>query len=339
MRTRIGINGLGSVGRTVLRALTERTDRCVEVVAVNDVASAPALAHLLRHDSSYGNWPAVTGADDQHLTIDGRAIRCLDEERTEELDWRSHGVDVVVETPRGLRGSETTHGHLTYGGARKTVLAVAGAAADVTVLAGLNDGVYNPARHDLVAVADARATCTAILLDVLDQAFGVEHALFTAVHGYTGEEHILDTPDPDLRRARSAVTNIIATESPIARHLVDLVPRFAGRVDGIAVHVPVPDAALVDLTARLGTRPAAADIDETFRAAADGPWKGLLRCTDEALVSGDVLGETTSCLLDRGLTSATGDLVRVVGWYDLRRSTAERIVDLVDLVARTLPPP
>jgi glyceraldehyde 3-phosphate dehydrogenase len=339
MRTRIGINGLGAVGRTVLRALNERTDRCVEVVAVNDVAPVPALAHLLRHDSTYGTWSAVAGAGDHHLRIDGRRIRCLSQARTEDLDWRRHGVDIVVETPRGLRGSETAHGHLTYGGARKTVLAMAGAAADVTVLGRLNDDVYDPARHDLVAVADAGTTCAATLLHVLDQAFGVEYAMVTTVCGYTGEEHVLDTPDPDLRWARSAVTNIIATGSPITRHLVQGLPGLAGRVDGLAVHVPVPDAALVDIAARLGARPAVADIDGSFRAAADGPLKGLLRCTDEPIVSGDVLGEAASCLLDRGLTSVRGDLVRVAGWYDRRWSVAERVVDLVELVARTLPPP
>ncbi len=334
MRTRIAINGLDTVGRTVLRVLSARADRPVDLVAVNDVGPTATLGYLIKHDSTYGECPVGIAVDGDDLLLDGRRLRCSHHRWADDLDWRRHGVDIVVETSRGFRAADEQCVHTQSGGARAAVLATADAPADVVVLPGVNDDDYDPSAHETVSAGDPAAHCAVPVLDALHRAFGVENAALVAVQGFTGDEHILDTPDPDIRRARSAVGNLVVTGTPTARTVSAVLPALAGRLTAVAVHVPVADAASLAFTVRLRDRAPAGAVNEAVRAAADGPLKGLVRYADEPVVSSDVRGEAASCVLDAGLTAVTGDLVTLVGWFDPRWAYAHRVVDLVELVAR-----
>ncbi|MCX6462039.1 MAG: type I glyceraldehyde-3-phosphate dehydrogenase, partial [Pseudonocardiales bacterium] len=252
MRVRVGINGLGRIGRAVLRGIAERPDSPVEIAAVNDVAPLPTLVHLLRHDSTYGRWDAPLDHDDRHLRVGEHLVRVFDHARPEDLDWRLADVDVVVEATG--RFTDRAGVHLSRGGARKVVLTAPGkdrAAVDATVVMGLNDDEYLAEVHHVVSAASCTTTCAAPMADVLDRAFGVDQGLLTTVHSYTGDQNLLDAPHRDLRRARAAATNVIPTSTGAARAIGDVLPRLAGRIDGVSVRVPVADVSLVDLTVLL----------------------------------------------------------------------------------------
>ena len=338
MRVRVGINGLGRIGRAVLRGIVERPDSPVEIAAVDDVAPLPTLVHLLRHDSTYGRWDAPLDHDDRHLQIGEHLVRVFDHARPEDLDWRLADVDVVVEATG--RFTDRAGVHLSRGGARKVVLTAPGqtrSAVDATVVMGLNDDEYLAEEHHVVSAASCTTNCAAPMADVLDRSSGVHHGLLTTVHSYTGDQNLLDAPHRDLRRARAAATNMIPTSTGAARAIGDVLPRLAGRIDGVSVRVPVADVSLVDLTVRLAEPATAGQVNRAFATAADGRLKGVLRCSDEPLVSGDLRGDPASCVLDTALTTVRGDLVKVFGWYDNEWGYAQRVVDLVELVARTLP--
>ncbi|MBN9099886.1 MULTISPECIES: type I glyceraldehyde-3-phosphate dehydrogenase [unclassified Pseudonocardia] len=336
MHVRIGINGMGRIGRAVLRSVVQRPDSPVEVVAVNDIAPVATLAHLLRYDSTYGRWDVPIETDDDHLTVDGHLVRVLDHSRPEDVDWRALGVDVVVEATGRFRIRERVGAHLAHGGARKVVLTAPGE-VDVTVVLGVNDDEYSPHDHHIVSNASCTTNCAAPMVDVLHRSFGVRHGLLTTVHSYTGDQNLIDGPHRDLRRARSAATNIVPTSTGAARAITTIIPELDGRLDGVAVRVPVADVSLVDLTVQLAEPATVGQVNRAFATAAEGHLKGILRYTSDPIVSRDVLGDPASCVLDSGLTTVTGDLVKVFGWYDNEWGYAQRTVDLVEMVARTLP--
>jgi glyceraldehyde 3-phosphate dehydrogenase len=336
MKVRVGINGMGRIGRAVLRSIIERKEPGYEVIAVNDLAPAATVAHLLRHDSTYGAWsePVEVGGD--YLGIRDRQIYATQERDAARIPWGMLGVDIVVEATGLFRTREAAGGHLRAG-ARKVLTTAPGTEHDATIVMGINQDIYEPARHHLVSAASCTTNCAAPMVSVLHHAFGIEEGLLTTVHSYTGDQNLLDGPHKDLRRARSAAVNMIPTSTGAARAIGEVMPELFARLDGVAVRVPVTDASLVDLTVRLTEPATAAQINSAFARAADTTLKGILRYTTEPIVSQDVVGETASCLLDAGLTRAIGSTAKVFGWYDNEWGYAQRAVDLLDLMARTLP--
>lgn len=306
MRIRVGINGMGRIGRAVLRGVIERDDAAVEVVAVNDLTPVATLAHLLRYDSTYGRWPVDIEVDSENLSVGGRLVRVFGEPDPAALDWRSLGVDVVIEATGRFRTREQAAVHLARG-ARKVVLTSPGKDVDVTVVMGLNEDTYRAAEHDVVSNASCTTNCAAPMVHVLHEAFGIRRGLLTTVHSYTGDQNLLDGPHKDLRRARAAAVNMVPTSTGAARAISAIMPELAGRLDGIAVRVPVQDVSLVDLTVELAEEATVEQVNRAFAVAADGYLKGILRYTTDPIVSHDLVGDPASCVFDADLTTVTGE--------------------------------
>jgi glyceraldehyde 3-phosphate dehydrogenase len=331
MTTRIAINGLGRVGRTLLRQAVQSDD--LEVVGVNDLADPVTLRALLRRDSTYGPFPGEVDAGDDHLVVDGRRIPWSNAPTPAELPWGELAVDVAVECTGRFRTAESAGGHLEAG-ARKVVISAPGKGVDATVVMGINEDVYDPARHDIVSNASCTTNCVAPMVKVLHDAFGVEHGFMSTVHAYTGDQNLLDAPHKDLRRARSAAVNIIPTTTGAARAVGQVLPELDGRLDGVALRVPVVTGSLVDLAVLLDREVTADEVNAAFAAAAGSPGlAGRLRYEDEAFVSVDVIGDSASCVFDSSLTQAAGRFVKVFGWYDNEWGYVCRLAELVRLVA------
>ncbi len=333
MTIRVGINGFGRIGRTFVRRSLERGD--IEVVAVNDIADARTLAYLLEFDSVYGrlNVP-VTHAGDA-IVIDGRAVKVLSCRDPAQIDWGGLGADVVVESTGKFRGREQAALHLK-GGAKKVLLSAPGKGADLTVVVGVNDGDYDPQRHDVISNASCTTNCVAPMAKVLDDAFGLVRGFMTTVHAYTGDQMLIDGPHKDLRRARSAALSMVPTTTGAARTTGEVIPALAGRLDGVAVRVPVEDGSLTDLTAVLGRDITAAEVNAAFERAAAGPMAGIVAYSSDPLVSRDIIGDPASCVFDSGLTQAAGSLAKVFGWYDNEWGYTCRLADLAALVGAQL---
>ncbi|MES5824775.1 type I glyceraldehyde-3-phosphate dehydrogenase [Streptomyces sp. RG80] len=339
MTVRVGINGFGRIGRNYVRCVLERaetgTGTPVEVVAVNDITSPAALAHLLEFDSTYGRIGRTVEHDDTSLTVDGHHITVTAERDPAALAWGELGVDVVIESTGRFRSREDAGLHLK-GGARKVLLSVPGKAVDVTVVMGVNEGTYDPDEHHVISNASCTTNCVAPMVKVLDEAFGIDKGLMTTIHGYTNDQVVLDGPHKDLRRGRSAAVNIIPTSTGAARAVGLVLPELAGTLDGIAVRVPVEDGSLTDLAVVLDRAVTADEVNAAFREAADGPLKGILRVSDAPIVSRDIVGDPASCVLDAPLTQAHGELVKVFGWYDNEWGYTNRLLDLTEYVAARL---
>jgi glyceraldehyde 3-phosphate dehydrogenase len=335
MKVRVGINGMGRIGRAVLRGITERDEPGFEVVAVNDLAPTATIAHLLRHDSTFGAWAEEVEVHADWIGINDRQICATQQPHPDQIPWEMLGVDVVVEATGRFRTAEKAAGHLRAG-ARKVLLTAPGE-ADATIVMGLNQDIYEPTTHELISAASCTTNCAAPMAYVLHHAFGIEHGLLTTVHSYTGDQSLLDAPHEDLRRARSAAVNMIPTSTGAALAIGEVLPELFAKLDGVAVRVPVVDASLVDLTVKLTEPATAAQINSAFERAADGPLKGILRSTTDPIVSSDIIGDSASCVFDAGLTRVIGDTAKVFGWYDNEWGYAQRVIDLLDLVARTLP--
>ncbi|MGW7132421.1 type I glyceraldehyde-3-phosphate dehydrogenase [Streptomyces bobili] len=340
MTVRVGINGFGRIGRNYLRCVLERAETGsgtpVEVVAVNDITSPAALAHLLTYDSTYGRLGRTVEHDDSSLTVDGHRVAVSAERDPAALAWGDLGVDIVIESTGRFRTGEQAGGHLSAG-ARKVLLSVPGKDVDATVVMGVNEGTYDTRRHHVVSNASCTTNCVAPMVKVLDEYFGVVKGLMTTIHGYTNDQVVLDGPHKDLRRGRSAAVNIIPTSTGAARAVGLVLPELAGTLDGSAVRVPVEDGSLTDLTMVLDRPVTAQEINAAYREAADGPLKGILRVSDAPIVSRDVVGDPASCVFDAPLTQVHGDLVKVFGWYDNEWGYTNRLLDLTEYVAARLP--
>ncbi|MEU5274862.1 type I glyceraldehyde-3-phosphate dehydrogenase [Streptomyces asoensis] len=340
MSVRVGINGFGRIGRNYLRGALERaengTGTPIEVVAVNDLTSPAALAHLLAYDSTYGRLGRTVEHDETSLTVGGHRVRVTAERGPDALGWADLGVDIVIESTGRFRTREQAGRHLAAG-ARKVLLSVPGKDVDATVVMGVNEGAYDPDRHHVVSNASCTTNCAAPMVKVIDDSFGLVKGLMTTIHGYTNDQVVLDGPHKDLRRGRSAAVNIIPTSTGAARAVGLVLPELAGRLDGIAVRVPVEDGSLTDLSLILERPASVEEINAVFREAADGPLKGILRVSDAPIVSRDVVGDPASCVLDAPLTQAHGELVKVFGWYDNEWGYTNRLLDLTQYVADRLP--
>jgi len=334
---RIAINGLGRVGRALLRQAVLSED--LEVVAVNDLTDPHTLAALLRRDTTYGGFPSDVEAGEDCLVIAGQKVPWSDARTPVELPWASYAVDVAVECTGKFRTGDTAGGHLEAG-ARKVVISAPGKGIDATIVMGLNDGDYDPARHDVVSNASCTTNCVAPMVTVLHQAFGVQRGFMTTVHAYTGDQNLIDGPHKDLRRARSAAVNIIPTTTGAARAVGQVLPELDGRLDGVALRVPVTDGSLVDLGVLLDREVTVEEVNAAFEAASRSPeLGGRLRYETEPVVSVDVVGEPASCVFDSLLTQASGNFVKVFGWYDNEWGYVSRLAELVMLVGEPAPGP
>jgi glyceraldehyde 3-phosphate dehydrogenase len=333
MTIRVGINGFGRIGRTFVRRSLERGD--IEVVAVNDITDARTLAHLLAFDSTYGRLDAVVTHTDDSIIVDGRPIRVLSTRDPAGIDWGALGVPIVIESTGKFRARDQAALHLK-GGARKVLLSAPGKGADLTVVIGVNDGEYDPQRHDVISNASCTTNCVAPMAKILNDAFGVVQGFMTTVHAYTGDQMLLDGPHKDLRRARSAALSMVPTTTGAAKATGEVIPELAGRLDGIAVRVPVEDGSLTDLTAVLAREVTAPQVNEAFEQAAAGPMAGILHYSTDPLVSRDVIGDPASCVFDSGLTQAAGSLAKVFGWYDNEWGYTCRLADLAAIVGERL---
>ena len=333
MTTRIAINGLGRVGRAVLRQAVTSDD--LEVVGVNDLADPRTLRALIRRDSTYGRFPGEVEAGDDCLVIDGHKIPWSNASTPAGLPWGELAVDVAVECTGRFRTAATASGHLEAG-ARKVVISAPGKDVDATVVMGINDAVYDAGRHDVVSNASCTTNCVAPMVKVLHDAFGIQQGFMTTVHAYTGDQNLLDGPHKDLRRARSAAVNIIPTTTGAARAVAEVLPELAGKLDGVALRVPVVTGSLVDLAVLLDRDVTVDEVNAAFAAAAGtGPLAGRLLYEDEDFVSSDVVGEDASCVFDSSLTQAAGRFVKVFGWYDNEWGYVCRLAELVRLVGRS----
>jgi glyceraldehyde 3-phosphate dehydrogenase len=333
MTTRVGINGFGRIGRAFTRLALERAD--LEVMAVNDIMDARTLAHLLEFDSTYGRLDRKVEYADHALTVGGRKVVVLAERDPAAIDWAGLGADIVVEATGKFRSRDAAAAHLKAG-ARKVLISAPGKGADLTVVLGVNDGAYDAARHDVISNASCTTNCVAPMVKVLHDAFGVERGFMTTVHAYTGDQMLLDGPHKDLRRARSAAANIVPTTTGAARATGEVIPALAGKLDGVAVRVPVEDGSLTDLAVVVSEEVTAQAVNDAFTAAAAGPLAGILRYSTDPIVSRDIIGDPASCVFDSGLTQAAGTLVKVFGWYDNEWGYASRLADLAVLVGSQL---
>jgi glyceraldehyde 3-phosphate dehydrogenase len=333
MTVRVGINGFGRIGRAFLRRSLQLEE--IEVVAVNDIADARTLAHLLEFDSTYGRLDVPVTYTADSMKVGNHAIAILAEHDPADIDWGKLGADVVVESTGKFRARDDAARHLK-GGARKVLLSAPGKNADVTIVAGVNDGDYDPVRHDVISNASCTTNCVAPMAKVLNDAFGLVSGLMTTVHAYTGDQQLIDAPHKDLRRARSAALSIVPTTTGAARATGLVIPELAGRLDGVAVRVPVEDGSLTDLTTVL-SRPVSADeVNQAFQRAAQGELAGLLRYSTDPLVSRDVIGDPASCVFDSELTQAAGTLTKTFGWYDNEWGYTCRLAELAFAVGKHL---
>ena len=334
MTIRVGINGFGRIGRAFLRRSLELDD--LQVVAINDITDARTLAHLLAFDSTYGRLATSVEHGPAEIVVGGTPIPILAERNPGEINWGEFGADLVIEATGRFRARDDAALHLK-GGARKVLLSAPGKGADKTIVVGVNDSEYDPSEHDVISNASCTTNCVAPMAKVLNDSFGLVHGLMTTIHAYTGDQMLLDGPHKDLRRARSAAISIVPTSTGAARATGQVIAELEGRLDGIAVRVPVEDGSLTDLTAVLA-RPASADeVNDAFRRAGEeGSLAGLLRYSTDPLVSRDIIGDPASCVFDSPLTQAAGTLVKVFGWYDNEWGYTCRLADLAGIVGRQL---
>jgi glyceraldehyde 3-phosphate dehydrogenase len=334
MPVRVAINGFGRIGRAAVRAAREQ-GADLEWVAINDVAPAAALVHLLRHDSVYGHFAgSVEERGDGELLLDGAPVALLCEPDPTQLPWAELGVDVVIEATGKLRRRAQASAHLDAGARKVVVTAPVRDGADVTLVLGVNDGAYDPARHALLSNASCTTNCLAPVAKVLHEAVGISRGIMTTIHAYTADQRLLDLPHTDLRRARAAALNLVPTTTGAAAAIGLVIPELDGRLSGYAVRVPVPTGSLVDLTFEAERETSADEVNAAVRARADaGALSGILRYSEEPLVSSDIVGSAYSSIFDAPLTSVVGGRqVKVVAWYDNEWGYASRIVQLAGRV-------
>ena len=328
MATRIGINGFGRIGRQVLRAILERHPAKLEVAAVNDLTDTRTNAHLFKYDSNYGTYRGTVEASDDVLTIDGHRVRVISERDPAKIPWAELGVEVVVESTGIFTDAEKAAAH-RKAGAKKVIISAPARGEDLTVVLGVNDDQYEPARHHIISNASCTTNCFAPMVKVLNDALGVRHGLMSTIHSYTNDQSILDQVHSDLRRARSAATNIIPTSTGAARAVGLVLPQLQGRLHGIAFRVPTSTVSITDFVATVERKTTVEEVNQAFQAAAAGPLKGILRYCDEPLVSSDFKADPHSCILDAPSTMVMeGEMVKVLGWYDNEWGYSCRTADL-----------
>jgi glyceraldehyde 3-phosphate dehydrogenase len=324
---KIGINGFGRIGRNVFRAGLNSPE--LEFVAVNDITDAKTLGHLLKYDSVIGNFSGTVELKDTTLIVNGKPLKILSEKDHTKLPWKDLGVDIVIEST-GLKhftDGDAAKQHLTNG-AKKVIISAPAKSPDVTIAMGVNDSIYDPAKHNIISNASCTTNCLAPVAKVLLENFGIKKGLMTTVHSYTNDQKLLDLPHSDLRRARAAALNMIPTSTGAAKAIGLVIPELKGKMDGVAIRVPTPNVSLVDLVID-SEKPATKEaVNAAFKAAADGPMKHILEYTDAPLVSSDFRGNPHSAIFDSGLTYAIDNMIKVGAWYDNEWGYSCRVIDL-----------
>jgi len=333
MAVRVGINGFGRIGRNFLRAVLS-TGANIEVVAANDLAPPAANAHLLKYDSTFGVLSQEVKLSEDTIAVGSHTFKVFSEKDPSAIPWGDLGADVVIESTGKFTDGEKARAHL-QGGAKRVIISAPATNVDATLVIGVNDGTYDPSKHQIISNASCTTNCFVPMIKVLDDAFGIEKGLMTTVHAYTNDQNLLDLVHRDLRRARAAAANIVPASTGAARATGLVLAHMKGRLDGSALRVPVQDGSITDFTGILGREVTVEEVNEAFKAAATkGPLAKVLVYTDEPIVSSDIVGSAASCTFDSKLTMAHGSLVKVFGWYDNEWGYSNRLVDLALLVGR-----
>jgi glyceraldehyde 3-phosphate dehydrogenase len=323
---KVGINGFGRIGRNFFRIVWPRPE--FEVVAINDLGDLKTMAHLLKRDTVFGKFGAKVETGDGVLVVDGKEIKMLCERDPAKLPWGEHGVEIVLESTGAFRSPDQARLHLDAGAQRVIISAPAKGEPDATIVMGVNDDLLTGDER-ILSNASCTTNCVAPMVKVLDDAFGIEHGLMTTIHAYTNDQRILDLPHKDLRRTRAAAVNMIPTTTGAAKAVGVVLPHLNGKLDGMAIRVPIPNGSITDLTVKVAKPVDVDGVNATFREAAESVLKGILEYSEEPLVSSDILGNAHSCILDAGCTTTIGDLVKVCGWYDNEWGYSSRLADLM----------
>lgn len=330
MTVKIGINGFGRIGRNIFRQ-AQKNDN-VEIVAINDLTDANMLAHLLKYDSVHGKLNADISVDGDDLIVNGKKIHVYSEHDPANIGWKNHGVEVVIESTGRFTNRADANKHIEAG-AKKVIISAPASDEDFTVVMGVNEEKYDPASHHIISNASCTTNCLAPFAKVLDEKFGIKRGLMTTVHAYTNDQQILDLPHKDYRRARAAAENIIPTSTGAAKAVGKVLPQLNGKLNGMAIRVPVPDGSVVDLVVELDAKVTAEQVNEALRQAASEELQGILRYSEEPLVSTDIVGDAHSSIIDGLSTMVLEDsLVKVVSWYDNEMGYSARCVDLAQFL-------
>jgi glyceraldehyde 3-phosphate dehydrogenase len=335
MTTRIGINGFGRIGRNFYRALASKeTD--LELVAINDLGDAATMAHLLKYDSVFGRLDKEVKVNDSGFSIEGQDIRLVSERDPANLPWGDLGVDIVIESTGFFTKRADATKHID-GGAKKVIISAPAKDEDVTIVMGVNDDDYDSSKHSIISNASCTTNCVVPLAKVLQDKWGIERGFMTTCHAYTNDQNTLDLARDDLRRARAAAINIIPTTTGAAKAASLAMPELKGRLDGLSLRVPVPDGSITDLVAVVGSETDKEEVNDAYREAAQSAgMKGILKYTEDPIVSSDVVGDSHSCIVDGQSSMVIGNMVKVLGWYDNEWGYSNRLVDVTELVASRL---
>ena len=327
-----GINGFGRIGRNVLRAM--KPDQVERVRAINDITDTHTLAHLLKWDSVHGKFNGDIGYDDENIIVRGHKIRILKERDPANLPWQKLDVDVVLESTGFFTSRDKAELHISKGGAKRVLISAPAKDPDATICMGINDEIYDPAKHTIVSNASCTTNCLAPLAKILHDNFGVEHGFMSTIHSYTNDQRILDLPHSDLRRARAAALSIIPSSTGAAKAIGEVIPQLKGKLNGGAFRVPTPDGSVTDFTAVLARDATVDTINAAFKAAAGKKnYQGILQYTEEPLVSRDIVGNSYSCIFDSELTLMLGNrFVKVMGWYDNEWGYSNRCVEMLEML-------
>ena len=331
MTVRVGINGFGRIGRNFYRAaLAAGAD--IEVVAVNDLTDNTSLANLLKYDSILGRLPGEVVASESDISVDGKSVRVFEERDPAALPWGDLGVDVVIESTGIFTDATKAKAHLD-GGAKKVVISAPAKNEDITIVMGVNDGLYDPAVHNIISNASCTTNCLGPMAKALNDSVGIVKGLMTTIHAYTQDQNLQDGPHKDPRRARAAALNMVPTSTGAAKAIGLVLPELKGKLDGFAVRVPTPTGSATDLTFQASRETSIEEVNAAVKAAADGRF---LKYSEAPLVSSDIVTDPASCIFDAPLTKVNGDLVKVIGWYDNEWGYSNRLVDLIGLVGKSL---
>ena len=333
MAVKVGINGFGRIGRLVLRAIAEKKAD-IEVVAVNDLTDTKTNAHLFKYDSTYGIYPGKVEATQDMIIIDGRKVKVIAERDPAKIPWRDYGVEIVVESTGLFTDAAKAAAH-RQGGAKKVIISAPAKGEDVTVVLGVNEDKYNPAKHNIISNASCTTNCIAPVVKVLHDNFGVTRGFLTTDHAYTNDQRLLDTYHKDLRRARAAALSIVPTSTGAARAVTLVIPELAGKLHGIALRVPTPTVSICDFVADVKKEVTVEQVNKAFKAAAEGKLKGIIEYCEEPLVSIDFKGNPASAIVDAENTMVIdGTMVKVLAWYDNEWGYSNRLVDLINYIVR-----
>lgn len=334
MTVKVAINGFGRIGRNFYRAV-QASGADIEIVAVNDLTDTKSLALLLKYDSILGRLDGEVTAAEGSITVNDKTFTVLAERNPADLDWDAHGADIVIEATGFFTNADEARAHVK-GSVKKVIISAPAKGEDCTIVMGVNDGDYNPETDVVISNASCTTNCLAPMVKVINDSFGIENGLMTTVHAYTGDQRLHDSPHSDMRRARAAALNMVPTSTGAAKAIGVVLPELKGKLDGYAIRVPVPTGSATDLTLELSREVSAEEINAAIKAAATGPMAGVLKYSEDPIVSSDIVTDPASCIFDAPLTKSIGKQVKVLGWYDNEWGYSNRLVDLVNLVGASL---